>query len=147
MAKRTPQNLTPRVGFSKGMPASVRRNMAGSGFPDVIYGDTIEANKNGKLDVRVPNNGMLRKTNRGLEVKLPGIAVPNAMIRPADINAEQADIPILTAGSAITIPVLTTAAIRVNQARINEMEHEIAEIKRVLEATRALLQKVVQALQ
>lgn len=68
MAKRTPGSLTPRVGFSSKVGASARRSLAGAGAPDMIYGDTVEARSDGKLEVRVPAKGFLKKTSRGLEL-------------------------------------------------------------------------------
>ena len=68
MARRTPQRFTARV---SGVPRRVARVAEGAVDTDGRFGDTIDPNTDGRLEVRIPSGGGLKKTSRGLELTGP----------------------------------------------------------------------------
>jgi len=70
MAQRTPRRGINRVGMGSGLPASVRRTLAAAVDSQLVYGDTVQPDTDGRLEVRVDPDGSLKTTTRGLALDI-----------------------------------------------------------------------------
>jgi hypothetical protein len=112
MSAPTPRRATGRA--SSHQPGRVRRSIDGAVQSDHIYGDSLEVNKQGRLETRLAHNSGLQMTREGLKVD------------PVQLGDKNRDA--MNAQADLTIAGVTAAEVAI---ALNALLQELRRTKRV----------------
>jgi hypothetical protein len=111
MTERTPHRFTSRV---SGVPRRVGRALEGRVDTDRSYGDTLDVQTDGRLDVRIAKGSVLRMTRRGLDIDAQQLGEKNraALQHMADVPTGSTLATLLTAHNELLAELRRTKNMR-----------------------------------
>lgn len=112
MAQKTPHRFKSRV--SSGLPRRLGRVVEGAVDSDRVYGEGLEVQPDGRLDLRVAKGSVLRMTRRGLDIDRENLGEKNRpqLDRIADVPTGSSTADLLAAFNTLLAELRRTKNMR-----------------------------------